>query len=121
VSGFPPEFYLGAAEVTLKWILCRHLIFTMAYQTDSEILRVVQLTLCLCYLHHSEVRQVFFEIASQVPIALSGFLAYVEKKSISENAYWQTTKWSVTRGKRGPTTRWRGRTIDGESGVRYVR
>jgi hypothetical protein len=29
---------------------------SVAYQTDPEIRRVVQLTLCLCYLHHSEIR-----------------------------------------------------------------
>ena len=32
------------------------------YQTDLEIRRVVQLTLCLCYLHHSEIRQHFLKL-----------------------------------------------------------
>ncbi|KAK4003515.1 hypothetical protein OUZ56_005274 [Daphnia magna] len=132
LSGFPPNFYLGAVEVELVGVLCRHLLFatplqlrhlaniklwmgdgtfdiialpfkqlwsihdyekalwkavarvfpevqhwgcsfhqiqaemrrlkdkenlSVAYQTDPEIRRVVQLTLCLCYLHHSEIRQ----------------------------------------------------------------
>ncbi|KAK4009517.1 hypothetical protein OUZ56_018644 [Daphnia magna] len=30
--------------------------FATEYRTDPEIRRIVQLTLCLCYLHHSEIR-----------------------------------------------------------------
>ncbi|KAK4021741.1 hypothetical protein OUZ56_003650 [Daphnia magna] len=85
LSGFPPNFYLGAVEVELvgalwkavarvfpevqHWGCSFHQIqaemrrlkdkenLSVAYQTDPEIRRVVQLTLCLCYLHHSEIRQ----------------------------------------------------------------
>lgn len=87
---------------------------SVAYQTDPEIRRVVQLTLCLCYLHHSEIRQVFLEIVSMAPPSLSGYLSYLEKNWIGENTYWQTTKWSVyNRTKRtnneaeGTHNRWR--------------
>jgi hypothetical protein len=32
VSGFPPDFYLGAVEVTIKGVLCRHLVFATPLQ-----------------------------------------------------------------------------------------
>jgi hypothetical protein len=32
VSEFPPDFYLGAVEITLNGILCRHLIFASPLQ-----------------------------------------------------------------------------------------
>ena len=32
VSGFPPDFYLGAVEVTIKEVLCRHLVFPTPLQ-----------------------------------------------------------------------------------------
>ena len=84
------------------------------YRTDPEIRRVVQLTLCLCYLHHSEIRQVFLHIVSIAPPALSGYLAYLDKVWISDKTYWQTTKWSVYNRKKrtnndpeGTHNRWR--------------
>ena len=32
MSGFPPDFYLGAEEVTIKEVLCRHLVFATPLQ-----------------------------------------------------------------------------------------
>jgi hypothetical protein len=32
VSGIPPDFYLGAVEVTIKEVLCRHLVFPTPLQ-----------------------------------------------------------------------------------------
>ncbi len=32
MSGFPPDFYLGAVEVTIKGVLCRHLVFATPLQ-----------------------------------------------------------------------------------------
>ena len=84
------------------------------YQKDPEIRQVVQWTLCLCYLHHSEIRQVFYEIVSLASPALNVYLAYMEKNWISETCYWDTTKWSVYNRKKrtnndveGTHNRWR--------------
>lgn len=84
------------------------------YLTDHELRGVVQQTLCLCYIHHSEIRQVFDEIVKNAPTKLSGYLNYLEKEWIRDDAFWNPKKCSVYNRKKrtnneseGTHNRWR--------------